>query len=252
MTRIAQARERAGLGRVAENASVWEREGHAATRLFNLHAVEQPDAGTASRSPQIAAVPTEVSSLDQVSALIGRVFLAPETSVRSVLFCSADGESIGDLAWHAAELLAIESGKQVCFVEEGSSSTRRHTSAASAKLVTRIGWFPPGERMVAERASDGVSEAVEAFDHLGERISDLFNSFDFAILHATAARPEDLVPLAREVDGVLVIVADNITRRDQALRLVQMLRAATATVLGVVMTKRTYPIPETIYRLTWV
>src|ERR1044071_7229993 len=88
--------------------------------------------------------------------------------------------------------------------------------------------IPPGARRAGGRNGGRT-------DGLGEHVSDLFNAFDFAIVAAAAANAEDLVPLAREVDAVVVIVTAGSTRRDEARALADALRSGRANVLGAVL-----------------
>jgi len=49
-------------------------------------------------------------------------------------------------------------------------------------------------------------------------------------------------------DGVILVLEANSTRRAAAQRAVQVLHATNARLLGSVLSGRTFPIPEEIYR----
>ena len=58
----------------------------------------------------------------------------------------------------------------------------------------------------------------------------------------------DAALLGRMADGLVMIVQANHTRREAAQRAKEILDAAGVRVLGAVLNKRTFPIPEFLYR----
>jgi len=50
-------------------------------------------------------------------------------------------------------------------------------------------------------------------------------------------------------DGLVVVLEANATRREAAVRITDTLRASNVRVLGAVLNKRTFPIPESVYSL---
>ena len=245
MSRFAQARAQAGLAPLTDD-NVWEQEASVAEALVTgrplpvpsppvvAPLVAPPPAAppvTTRRVVRAATVPA--ASRHELSPLIERVFLGPGRSrARSVLFCSEPGAFAPDTAWHAAELLATASSGRVAFVEDGSNGVRRSTNAR----VVWIGWYAPDPtptRQTAAAPAEPVA-ATAPDATLGDRISDLFASFDYVVVTATAADPHDLVPLTHEVDGVVIVVDAQRTRRQTADRLASTLRDAGTHLLGAV------------------
>jgi hypothetical protein len=141
------------------------------------------------------------------------------------------GDRTTDIAWLAAELLASQSGKPTAFVEDGANEQVR--SSVANGLVTRIGWY--ASDVENDRRPASVAEPQKTSKPiLGERVSDLFGSFSFVIVNAMAPAAEDLVPLAREVDGVVIVVRENATSVEAAQSLLASLRGASATLVGTV------------------
>jgi hypothetical protein len=130
----------------------------------------------------------------ELTSTVRRIFLTPASGVRSVLFCTVPGEDIGDTAQEAAQALAAQSGQRVALVEG--------TSRPQAQERTRI--------------------------------PDLFTAFAFVIVTATVSSIDDLLPLAEDVDGVIVGVTRDQTRIDTAHALVTALRQARAKLLGAI------------------
>jgi Mrp family chromosome partitioning ATPase len=48
-------------------------------------------------------------------------------------------------------------------------------------------------------------------------------------------------------DGLVFVLEANSTRREAAIQVMESLRAGQVPVLGAVLNKRTYPIPESLY-----
>jgi Mrp family chromosome partitioning ATPase len=59
----------------------------------------------------------------------------------------------------------------------------------------------------------------------------------------------DAALLGQVVDGVVLVLEANSTRRVTAKKAKQALEAANVRILGMVLNNRTFPIPERIYRL---
>jgi Mrp family chromosome partitioning ATPase len=58
----------------------------------------------------------------------------------------------------------------------------------------------------------------------------------------------DAMALGQLTDGVVLVLEANSTRKESALKAIESLRAAQIEVLGAVLNKRTFPIPESVYR----
>jgi Mrp family chromosome partitioning ATPase len=68
--------------------------------------------------------------------------------------------------------------------------------------------------------------------------------FDSPAINASG----DALAIASKVDGVVLVVLSDKTRREVAQSAVRRLEAARAKVLGVVLNRRKMPIPEWIYK----
>jgi Mrp family chromosome partitioning ATPase len=54
--------------------------------------------------------------------------------------------------------------------------------------------------------------------------------------------------LGKLADGFVLVLEANSTRREAAMRVTESLSQAQIRVLGAVLNKRTFPIPESLYR----
>jgi Mrp family chromosome partitioning ATPase len=113
-------------------------------------------------------------------------------------------------------------------------------------LVTRIGrnlWLLPAGSRCAAALPHFLAEQLRV------RLPQLLATFEYVLVDASSASTHtDVSVLGPLVDGAVLVVEANATRRDAARRVAGQLQAANVRVLGVVLTNRTFPIPEIIYR----
>ena len=113
----------------------------------------------------------------------------------------------------------------------------------SARRVSSHLWRVPREMFMGE------NEAGLSVEWLPGRLRELRLEFDYTIVHGPpAALCSDAALLGYLSDGVVLVLEANSTRRAAAQRAVQMLQATNARLLGSVLSRRTFPIPEGIYR----
>ena len=102
--------------------------------------------------------------------------------------------------------------------------------------------FPCG---IKRSRSDGYFES-QRFD---EFLNNVRNSFDYVIFDSAPIPGfPDTQTLCSKVDGVVLVITYDKTRRQVALRAKKELEDAGANILGVVINRRKYYIPDWIYR----
>jgi Mrp family chromosome partitioning ATPase len=80
------------------------------------------------------------------------------------------------------------------------------------------------------------------------RCRELREEFDIVLVDAPPlAHYADAIALGRLSDGVVLVIEAESTRRDSALAAVETLRSSEVKILGAVLNKRVYPIPEKLY-----
>ena len=73
--------------------------------------------------------------------------------------------------------------------------------------------------------------------------------FDYTVLHASPAGvSSEAVALGHMCDGVILVLEAHETHRVAAQKVKETLQAANVRVLGTVLSGRTFPIPESLYR----
>jgi Mrp family chromosome partitioning ATPase len=93
------------------------------------------------------------------------------------------------------------------------------------------------------------SHALLTSNRLRNRFIDLRNEFDFVVVDAPPlTRYSDAITQGKVADGVVLVLEANSTRREAAIRVSEHLRSSQIRILGAVLNKRTFPIPEPLYR----
>jgi hypothetical protein len=101
-------------------------------------------------------------------------------------------------------------------------------------------WLLPHDFFWAEPTDDGT---------LRNRLGELRLEFDYTVLSSppVGIRGQAGV-LGGAADGVVLLVEANVTRRAAAQKAKELIQNSNARLLGVVLTDRTFPIPEGLYR----
>jgi Mrp family chromosome partitioning ATPase len=86
-------------------------------------------------------------------------------------------------------------------------------------------------------------------DSVKVRLQELRKEFDYILIDTPALNLySDAVTLGRNADGAVVVLQAESTRRESALKGLASLREANVDVLGAVLNRRTFPIPDFVYR----
>jgi Mrp family chromosome partitioning ATPase len=225
-------------------------------------ALEIPQA-TAETTPRETAAWRPESFADEQIALLARQVFFPGgvKPARHVVVSAVDDNTyIAEICMDVAKALSAHVPGSVCVMEAnprnpeletvfGNKNERTGISEGFGFLRSssqRMGgglWLAPHDLLfgtTAEGRSPGWLE---------RRLSDFRLEFDYTIMHAPAAgRFGDAALLGRLSDGVVLVVEANATRRVTAQKAKEKLQAANARLLGTVLSERTFPIPEEIYR----
>jgi len=227
--------------------------------------------GERTTSPAVATSTAEdLSGLDpavreEAQKLVQRLFIVPgKTAPKAVLFAGVDaGDDCGLLSAVIAKVLAKSVPGTVCLVEgnlrspllpgalgvncdRGLMDSLRQNGSIK-EYLTRTGV----DRFWLLSAGSPVQDTVTLLnsDRMRERVSELRQEFDYVVMTAPPLNNfADGVVLGRLLDGVVLVVEANSTRRESALRVTESLRATKISVLGAVLNNRTFPIPEALYK----
>jgi capsular exopolysaccharide synthesis family protein len=212
---------------------------------------------------------TEGPDLDQMAGeealrLVQRVFLLQaQEPPRMVAFAGIDhGNGVSRVCVRVAETLAKNIRGSVCLVEANLRSpalpemfgTTNHHGLTDALLQDGpIRSFTKPVRgdnlwLLSSGALAADSAKLLNSERLKTRLAELRKEFDFVLIDAPPlTRYSDAIGLGQMTDGFILVLEANSTRREAALQVAEGLRAANIRILGAVLNKRTFPIPETLY-----
>jgi MinD-like ATPase involved in chromosome partitioning or flagellar assembly len=197
--------------------------------------------------------------------LVQRLFLTPgESAPRVVAFCGVeDGDLSSNVCARAGEILAAQQAGKVCLVDANpyASSLGQHFGADgepgfvdaifrqnTAHTLARE--MPTGNLWLLGIGSGDFRTHVNfTFDRLKNCVSDLRAEFGYVLIDAPPVNVyADILSIGKVADGVILVLKSNSTRREAALRAKTSLTAANIKLFGAVLTDRTFPIPDSIYR----
>jgi receptor protein-tyrosine kinase len=211
--------------------------------------------------------PLDVDQLarEESLRLVQRIFLLQQQeSPRVVVFAGIDhGNGCSRICAQAAEALQASIQGSVCMVEANLRST--HSSSNKITPTNHYGltdalvsdgpirsFARPTQRgnmwLLSSGSLASDSHGLLNSDRLKPRFDELRSEFDFILVDAPPlTRYSDAVALGKVADGLVLILEANATRRDAAARVSDSLRASHIQILGAVLNKRTFPIPEKLY-----
>jgi len=211
------------------------------------------------------ALEIEGMAREEVSKLVHRLFLAPGTEgPHHVLFTGTEAEN--GCTWmcaHAGEILASQVRNSVCVVDCNLSSPSLHRQFGVenhfglADALAGSGAIRQYARQLSRQnlwlvscgSVDAGSQQLLTSDRMRARISELRSEFDYVLVDAAPMNVcNHAMMFGGLLDGVVLVIKANSSRRDSARDAVQELRSANVRVLGAVLNKRTFPIPERIYK----
>jgi capsular exopolysaccharide synthesis family protein len=197
--------------------------------------------------------------------LVERVFLQQtHEPPRMVVFAAVEhGNGCSEIAASVAANLAQNLPGAVCLVEANfrSPSLPLMLGTTNYHGLTDALLEPGGIRSFMKTVWDETvwlissgpvaanSPNLLTSERMRARSMELRKEFDFVIVDAPPLSGYgDAIALGKLSDGVVVVLEAESTRREAARVAVENLRASGIPVLGAVLNKRTFPIPERIYR----
>ena len=219
--------------------------------------IEAPAQQTASR--QIAERGTngwnpQDFAREQIRGLVWRVFVAGGARpVKRVVFSGAEPNlDVGAICEQVARILALETRAHVALVEcaetivEASriclASKPKATIKSRSTAMTANLWRVPGT------VCEPINGVMTALDWIS-RLADLSNEFEYLLIRGPAAGiSSEAALLGRLTDGVILVLGAHSTRKATARKIKEGLKSAQCRILGSVLSERTFPIPDGIYR----
>jgi protein-tyrosine kinase len=225
------------------------------------------------QEPEIFAEPASFvpspSQLDnagteEIKTLVQRVFLlSAGQAPHIVVFAGSEsGDGCSWICARAAEALARQVSGSVCLVDANLRAPGLHQqfeipnhhglsdallqNEPMATFVTALS--PANLSMVScGSAPEGLQELLTS-NRMRSRLKELRAMFDYVLVDASAMNSSnDAIVLGAVSDGAILVLKANSSRKETARNAVQEFQAAKVRVLGAVLNRRTFPIPEAIY-----
>ncbi len=202
---------------------------------------------------------------DEALRLVQQIFLVQSLEPpRIVVFAGIDHQSgCSQICASVAETLAKNSRRPVCLVEAnfrspalselfGTTNQRGLTDALLKEGPITSFAEPVAQENLWLISSGSLavdSPSLLASDNLKERLAELREEFDFVIIDAPPlTQYSDAVAVAQLGSGIVLILEADTTRRESAAVVTANLRSVNIPILAAVLNKRTFPIPENIYK----
>lgn len=220
--------------------------------------------------PSIAveSAATPVTKFDRAAQeeclrLVQRVFLAVPSLSRAIVYAGVDrGDGCSRICIETARILASNTNSPVCIVDANlrnpslpdSFGVTNHRGLSNALLeegsvqsfATQL---KPNLWLLSAGALTAASPALLNSDRLTSRLRELREEFRYILIDAPALNVHaDAITLARNADGMVIVLQAEATRRESAVKAIASVRQANIEVLGAVLNRRTFPIPEFLYR----
>jgi hypothetical protein len=216
---------------------------------------EKAKISTAKASSPIDRWNPDAFASEQIRGLVRRVFFLHgngNTPVKQVVFSPAEAYiDIAHICLQVAMALAAETRCQVALVDHDEAVTEIHSHVRFASIssihsrstqITGNLWQVPLNGL-----GDGQKSGTGI--HWLSCLAELRTEFEYAVIRGPAAgTSSDAALLGQLTDGIILVLGAHRTRRATALKVKEALVATRSHILGTVLSERTFPIPEGIYR----
>jgi len=202
---------------------------------------------------------------EETTRMVQRVFLLPGPGApRAVVFSGvAQGDGCSSVCAGAAVTLVAQASGSVCVVDADlrtPSIYRQFGVENRAGLTDAVA--QPGPIRDFVQQVGGASElwvltsglvaatphALFHSDGFRSRMTELRAEFDYVLIDSPPVNVyADAIALGQLADGVILVLQSNSTRRESARMAKESFEAASVRLLGAVLNKRTFPVPEGFY-----
>ena len=201
---------------------------------------------------------------EEIVRLVQRLFLWPQpTPPQVVVFAGVEhGTGCSRICAYTAKVLADQLEGSVCLVDANFRPTiHGHFRIAEPSTEPDEKWLSaPLQRPVESQGNANLWflpcppgkeewQTALSLDRFRERIEELRKDFSYVLIDAPPVNAySDTTLLGRMADGLVMVVEANRTRRELTLNAKETLEAAGVRLFGIVLNKRTFPIPGALYR----
>jgi Mrp family chromosome partitioning ATPase len=202
---------------------------------------------------------------EEENRLIENLFLANGSKRKAVTFTAPERHTgCSWLVSRIAQSLAERAEGSVCVVDANLHWPAMHTlygiqndrgllqaamqpDAPIRNFTTRLS--PTNLFVVPSGGPLADSNALLSSENMKVRISELAREFNYVLIDTPAMKScADSGAIGPLTDGVVLVVSAHSSKRDAALNTRMLLEAAKIPILGAVLNRRTFPVPDSIYQ----
>ncbi len=207
----------------------------------------------ASTQPAVVAPEESVARelLDApLTSLVRQLFCSSIVPERTRIFFAAAGNEtdVSGLCERIGGALAEISGLTVAVVSGGSRFAAKTPGKKRARGMRSVEFWHSAAIQLTDKLWRVPTGLFQAEFENGSGVEGSELPFDFAIFGSTVS--DGVAPLfCKACDGAVLVLTANQTRKESAIRAREVLRNWNVELLGAVLDNRTFPVPESIYRL---
>ena len=209
--------------------------------------------------------PIDHGTSRDIATLADRLFVIPGLSApRCVVFSGLDpGAGCSSVASSVAQMLASRVSGPVCIVDANCREPflHNHFQLDNSSGLIEAATSPESVLSFAQRPSEGNlwvlpthmdttnPTGFPSTDHMRALVNELIAEFDYVLIDGPPlATTFDSALLARMSDGLVLVLEAEKTLRERARSIKTDLELAEVHVLAAVLNKRSFPIPDLLYR----
>jgi hypothetical protein len=180
---------------------------------------------------------------EQIRGLVRRVFFARgDRPAKHVVFSAAEGNiDVAGICDDVARALAEETAAHVAVVKAGEEIEASTCIRASSKRTSI--------KALSTQIEVNLWRVCRNGNHWLPCLEELRSEFEFAVIQGLAAGiSSEATLLGQLTDGIILLLSAGCTRRATARKIKETLEASQCRILGAVLTERTFPIPDRLYR----
>lgn len=188
---------------------------------------------------------------EQIRSLVRQVFLSSlQPFVKQVVFSAVEQQSdVREICAQVAASLASEADGDVVLVGAGHSAEleERSNNLCTEEVPLREAAIQVQRNLWSMPSNWGSGE--KSTSYLCAYLDEIRRDFEYSIIVArSATESNEGAAMARVADGMVLVLAAGRTRRATACRIKKSLDDAQVRLLGIVLSDREFPIPDSIYR----
>jgi hypothetical protein len=191
---------------------------------------------------------------EQIRGLVRRVFFTGGAQpVKQVVFSATEAHTdVAGICDQVGRALALETRADVAIVgrEPQRGMVRAHPRDGGGGVIKS--WSNQIEANLWRVKAFGLCEGREgsgAGPYWLSCLAGLRIEFEYAVIQGPVAGvSSEAEVLGQLADGIILVLGANSTRRAAARKIKERLEAAQARILGTLLSQRTFPVPERIYR----